>query len=158
MKIKYLNYLIIKNLIILLLFLNCDFSYKKYEILIDQKKIKVELAVTQEQRQKGLMYRTSLSEDEGMLFVFPEEAIQTFWMKNTPIPLDIAFFDKEGYLLEIQSMQPNSEVIHQSSEPAKYALEMNQNWFRKNNIKKYSKLYLTDEVKQKIHELSNKTH
>jgi uncharacterized membrane protein (UPF0127 family) len=115
----------------------------------------VELAVTPEQRQKGLMYRKSLPENEGMLFVFPEEAIQNFWMKNTYIPLDVAFFDKDGYLIEYQSMEPNSEIIHQSSEPAKYALEMNQGWFKKQNIKRYSKLKLPQNVLEKIKELSN---
>ncbi len=153
MKTKYLNYLIFK-LIIILLF-HCEFYSKKYEIYIEEHRILVELAVTPEQRQKGLMYRKSLPENEGMLFVFPEEAIQNFWMKNTYIPLDVAFFDKDGYLIEYQSMEPNSEIIHQSSEPAKYALEMNQGWFKKQNIKRYSKLKLPQNVLEKIKELSN---
>ncbi len=152
MKAKYLNYLIVK--IILFLFFYCDLFSHKYEIYVDDHQILVELAITSEQRQKGLMFRTSLPENEGMLFVFPEEAIQNFWMKNTPIPLDVAFFDEEGYLIEYQSMEPNSETIHQSSEPAKYALEMNQGWFKKRNIKRYAKLKLPQNVLEKIKELS----
>lgn len=156
MKTKFLNYPIINILFIIILLNQCNFEKEKYEIFIDSYKIKVELAVTQKQRQKGLMYRETLPENEGMLFVFPEEQIQSFWMKNTPIPLDVAFFDSDGYLLEIQSMQPYSEKIHQSSEPAKYALEMNKGWFKKNNIKRYAKLKLTEEIQQKIKELSEK--
>ncbi|GIX41240.1 MAG: hypothetical protein KatS3mg129_0973 [Leptospiraceae bacterium] len=156
MKTKFLNYPIINILFIIILLNQCNFGNEKYEIFIDSHKIKVELAVTQKQRQKGLMYRETLPENEGLLFVFPEERIQSFWMKNTPIPLDVAFFDSDGYLLEIQSMEPYSEKIHQSSEPAKYALEMNKGWFKKNNIKRYAKLKLSKEVQEKIKELSKK--
>lgn len=152
MRKKYQNYLIIKLIFALSYtnYTNCLLSYKKYKIYIDSYEIFVELAITPEERQKGLMYRKHLGENEGMLFIFPEKDFLRFWMKNTYIPLDIAFFDEDGYLLEVFSMKPQSEDIIQSTEPAKYALEMNQGWFYKKQIKRFSKLQLTKEVEEKI--------
>ncbi len=153
MKIKYQNYLILK-LILFFFYTNCLNTQTKYKIYIDSYEITVELAITPEERQKGLMYRKSLGENEGMLFVFPQKDKQSFWMKNTYIPLDIGFFDEDGYLLEVYSMTPNSEEIIQSTEPAKYALEMNQGWYRKKQIKRFSKLKLTKEIIEKINKSS----
>ena len=110
---------------------------KKILIQVGKHTTKVELARTPEQRAKGLMYRTSLGVDEGMLFVFPYPRVVSFWMKNTLIPLDIAYFTAQKSLLEIKSMQPdNGTQTYFSSEPVLYALEMNLNWFSKKNIQK----------------------
>jgi uncharacterized protein len=82
--------------------------------------------------QKGLMFRHSLGKDSGMLFVFPDSSPRAFWMKNTEIPLSIAFIDEKGKVLDIQEMAPMTETIHGCKEPVKFALEMNIGWFAAN--------------------------
>jgi len=95
----------------------------------------VETAQTDDQRMRGLMYRESLPRDQGMLFVFPAAQIQSFWMRNTFIPLDIAFINSDGIIVDIQHMKPVDEsVLYTSSAPALYALEVNAGWFEKNGI------------------------
>ena len=91
--------------------------------------VQVEVADTPEERQQGLMGRTALAEDAGMLFVFDTEQPLSFWMKDTLIPLSIAFIDAEGRIVDIQDMQPLDETPHLSAEPARYALEVNQGFF-----------------------------
>lgn len=90
---------------------------------------RVEIADTPEERQRGLMYRDSLGEDEGMLFVFPDEELRSFWMKNTAIPLSIAYIDAGGTIREIYDMEPFSLAPVPSRYPAKYALEVNRGRF-----------------------------
>lgn len=91
--------------------------------------VPVEIADTDEERQTGLMGRTALPEDAGMLFVFGAEQQLSFWMKDTLIPLSIAFIDSEGRIVDIQDMQPLDETSHPSAAPAQYALEVNQGFF-----------------------------
>lgn len=97
--------------------------------------IQVEIADDADERQRGLMYRESLAEDQGMLFVYPEQRILGFWMRNTLIPLDIAYIDREGRIVDIQQMEPQTTETHDSAAPAMYALEMNQGWFEANGIR-----------------------
>ncbi len=80
------------------------------------------------------MFRTRLAASSGMIFIFPDERPVSMWMKNTPIPLSVAFIDSSGRIINIEAMQPNSEQTHSSNGPAKYALEMNQGWFSKHGI------------------------
>ena len=94
----------------------------------------VELAATPEEREGGLMFRQKLGEDHGMLFVFPESAPQRFWMKNTLLPLSIAFIDDGGVVINIEDMQPLTVDAHASLGPARVALEMNQGWFRRHAV------------------------
>lgn len=95
----------------------------------------VEVVDRPETRQAGLMYRRSLPEDEGMLFVFEEPQILDFWMKNTHIPLDIAFISSDGSILNIEAMKPLDEgPRYRSRSPARYALEVNQGWFASKGI------------------------
>ena len=104
----------------------------------DNRKISlhIEVAVKDEDRQKGLMFRQSMPEDNGMLFVFKKEIPLAFWMKNTYIPLDIAYIGKKYVINEIQQMKPlDTSVTYPSKKPAKYALEMNLRWFEKNKIR-----------------------
>ncbi len=126
--------------------LHCDSVPQKLKTLrirVGGYPVTAEIAATPEERQRGLMYRTSMEENEGMLFVFPREEIKSFWMKNTYIPLDVGYFDSQGFLIEYMTMQPDDgSRLHTSSEPALYALEMNQGWFRKHGLKKYAKLEL----------------
>jgi uncharacterized membrane protein (UPF0127 family) len=105
------------------------------QLTVKGKKIRAEVVQTEEEKAKGLMFRESLGKDEGMLFVYAREEGLTFWMKNTPLPLSIAFLDQRGKIVDIQDMEPFSLQTHASVLPAKYALEMNQGWFKKNGIK-----------------------
>lgn len=105
-------------------------------ITIDGVKLKVEIVQDVESRQHGLMNREELPENQGMLFVFESTRILSFWMRNTFIPLDIAFIDDAGKIVDIQRMEPLDESkSYTSAAPALYALEVNAGWFAKNTIK-----------------------
>jgi uncharacterized membrane protein (UPF0127 family) len=106
-----------------------------FQLTVKGKKIRAEVVQTEEEKARGLMFRESLGKDEGMLFVYDREEFLTFWMKNTPIPLSIAFIDQREKIVDIQDMEPFSLRTHVSAFPARYALEMNQGWFKKNGIK-----------------------
>ncbi|MDR3019483.1 MAG: DUF192 domain-containing protein, partial [Treponema sp.] len=96
--------------------------------------IKTEIAKTQEERNQGLMHRKSLPDGEGMLFVFERDQIMSFWMKNTLIPLSIAFIASDGRILEIKNMYPNDQNSVLSSRSARYALEVPQGWFARAGV------------------------
>jgi uncharacterized membrane protein (UPF0127 family) len=102
--------------------------------------IHAELAMTPEQRQKGLMYRRDLATHEGMLFIFEQPQPQCFWMRNTPTPLSIAFVADDGSIVNLADMTPFDEKSHCSNQPVRYVLEMNQGWFAKRGIKAGFKL------------------
>jgi hypothetical protein len=116
-------------------------KFKKTQLKIKNKTLQVELAETQEQHSYGLMNRESLGENMGMLFVFDGEEQRFFWMKNTFINLSIAYFDKNKKIIDIQDMKASTSSLDEnlpsypSKGKAKYALEVNQGWFEKNNIK-----------------------
>jgi uncharacterized membrane protein (UPF0127 family) len=99
--------------------------------------VRVEVADDLAEQAKGLMYRTTLGENRGMLFVYPDERELSFWMKDTLIPLSIAFIDSERRIIDIQDMKPlDDEPPHYvSAEPAQYALEVNQGFFEKGGVK-----------------------
>ncbi|WP_348754808.1 DUF192 domain-containing protein [uncultured Aquincola sp.] len=102
--------------------------------------IKAEVAQTEEQRQIGLMHRKEMPATDGMLFVFEQRATRCFWMKNTLLPLSIAFLADDGTVVNIADMQPQKLDSHCSEQPVRYALEMNQGWFAKRGIKPGSKI------------------
>jgi uncharacterized membrane protein (UPF0127 family) len=115
------------------------FILKNATIELGQKKLSVALADTQEARSQGLMGKESLGADEGMLFIFEKPQIPSFWMKDTKIPLSIAFFDENKTLINIADMVPPSAgelplPSYESKKPSLYALEVNQGWFQKNGI------------------------
>jgi uncharacterized membrane protein (UPF0127 family) len=91
-------------------------------------------------RAKGLMCRPSMPQSAGMLFVFPEVQTHCMWMRNTLIPLSVAFVDEQGVIVSIHDMQPQSDQSHCAARPARFALEMNQGWFDKRGIKAGMKL------------------
>jgi hypothetical protein len=97
--------------------------------------IQAEVAATFESRARGLMHRRSLPTDRGMLFVFPEAGPQCMWMKNTYVPLSVAFLDERGVILNIADMQPQTEDSHCAVAPARYALEMNRGWFAAKGVR-----------------------
>ena len=94
----------------------------------------VSVAETAEELQHGLMGVQAMPENRGMLFVFPKSGSWCMWMKNTPLPLSVAFFDDNFRLISIASMTPWSTEIHCALNPARYALEMNDGWFRARGI------------------------
>lgn len=94
----------------------------------------VEVAATKDQRAVGLMNRTSMAESRGMLFVYPMPAYFCMWMKNTRIPLSVAFIDAQGQVINIADMAPQTEMNHCTQRNAMYALEVNQGWFAKHGV------------------------
>lgn len=129
--------LIIILLVIVLLILLLNLNKKPTIILKNGKTINLQLAVTEQEQETGLMYRKSLDENSGMLFIYQDEQIRSFWMKNTLIPLDIIFIDSNNRIIDIQSAEPckkNPCIDYISKYPAKYVLETNQGYSEKNNI------------------------
>lgn len=96
--------------------------------------IEAEVASTDAQREQGLMYRTDMPADHGMLFVFEQPALYCFWMKNTLIPLSLAFLDDRGRIISLADMQPRDEYSHCPPGPVFRALEMNQGWFDRHGV------------------------
>ncbi|MEY3390671.1 MAG: hypothetical protein RL350_932 [Pseudomonadota bacterium] len=99
------------------------------ELKAGMYRIEAELADTRAARQTGLMYRTFMPTNTGMLFVFPEKAIHCFWMRNTKLPLTIAFIDDDGKIVNLSDMEPETQNNHCPRGPVRFALEMNQKWF-----------------------------
>jgi hypothetical protein len=96
---------------------------------VDGFPVQVEIANTPFLRNRGLMFRESLPRDRGMLFSFPDEEVQSFWMKNTLMPLSIAFIDRDGVIVNIEKMRPHDLNNVSSACDVPYALEMNEGWF-----------------------------
>jgi len=91
--------------------------------------ITAEMARTPLSRTVGMMFREKTPPNHGMLFLFESKSQQCFWMRNTPLPLSIAFLDDDGTILQIADMAPKSDTLHCSQQPVRYALEMEQGWF-----------------------------
>jgi uncharacterized membrane protein (UPF0127 family) len=102
--------------------------------------IKAEVAAKDVERQQGLMFREKMEQNEGMVFLFDAPAGVCMWMKNTLIPLSVAFLDTDGKIINIEDMQPETTKSHCAKRPARYALEMNQGWFQRRNIKPGSQI------------------
>jgi len=102
--------------------------------------IQAEVAQTPEQRSTGLMFRPTMGPNEGMLFAFEEPGQQCFWMKNTLLPLSVAFVADDGSVVNIESMKPQTLDSHCSKKPVRFVLEMNDGWFAKRGIKPGFKL------------------
>ncbi|SES68953.1 hypothetical protein SAMN05216412_101248 [Nitrosospira multiformis] len=105
------------------------------QLSISHHTFSVEVAHTESARIQGLMFRQSLGENDGMLFVFSHPEHYSMWMMNTDIPLSVAFLDEKGVILNIADMMPRTTTAHSSAGAAKYALEMNLGWFAARNIK-----------------------
>ena len=110
-------------------------SLIKIPLYLNSKEIWAEVAKTPQERAKGLMGRKHLGQQEGMLFIFENEDYHAFWMKDTLIPLSIAFIDKEGRIVRITDMKPLTLESHSPPAPILYALEMKKGWFSANGIK-----------------------
>lgn len=98
-------------------------------------RIEAEVAANQENRMQGLMNRRSMGGNQGMLFVFTQADRHCMWMRNTLLPLSVAFLDERGHILNIEDMKPQTETNHCAAGPARFALEMNQGWFSTKGLK-----------------------
>ena len=129
----------IEGALFILLFVWIPITYSgslpKIPLYIHDKEIQVEVAQTPEERSYGLMGRKHLGKDEGMLFVFETEDQHGFWMKDTFLPLSIAFMDKEGRIVWMTDMKPLTLDSHVPPKPILYALEMNKGWFASHRVK-----------------------
>jgi len=102
--------------------------------------IRAEVAADMATRSRGLMFRKSLAPNAGMVFVFDDASLHCMWMKNTYIPLSVAFVDESGVIINIEDMAPQTEDTHCARRPARYALEMDRGWFASRGIKPGTKL------------------
>lgn len=104
------------------------------QLAIGMHVIRAEVAAREPERRQGLMFREKMAQNEGMVFIFDAPAQVCMWMKNTLIPLSVAFADQEGRIVNIEDMQPQTTTSHCAKGPVRYALEMNQGWFSKRKI------------------------
>jgi len=107
----------------------------KITLTVGGQSVTADIAATEETREKGLMFRTKLAKNEGMLFVFTQLGYHAMWMRNTPINLSVAYLDDQGTILSIHEMEAFNETSHQALGPARYALEMNAMWFSQHKVK-----------------------
>lgn len=121
----------------------CASSNGTIDLPVGPAVFRVEIADDPEERSKGLMHRTELGDEEGMLFVFETEQMMSFWMKNTPLPLSIAYIDERGTIREIYDMEPNSLAPVRSNLPARYALEVPQGAFHRRGVRLGHQIDLT---------------
>lgn len=141
MKQKFAKFLIFFFLIFLIIFLtNCAKKFNQISINNGEKLIKVDVEIADDnyERQQGLMFRKSLNENDGMIFIFENENYQSFWMKNTLIPLDIIFINTDLEIVDIKNAVPCKAdpcALYKSSKPALYVLEANSNFTARNDIK-----------------------
>lgn len=104
------------------------------ELFAGMHRIEAEVAATLDSRQTGMMQRTSMATQRGMLFVFPEVARHCMWMRNTLLPLSVAFLDEKGRIINVEEMRPQTDDNHCAAKPARYALEMNPGWFKSRDL------------------------
>ena len=124
--------------------LACPYELPTAVVSINGQDISVALAFTNDTRSCGLSNRFSLEKDKGMLFLFPNNRKRTFWMKNTHIPLSIAFIDEAGTIVTLHQMEADqTRTTYHSSQSARYALEVNQGWFTLHVIKTGDKVEMT---------------
>lgn len=105
------------------------------KLWLGAEQMEVELALTARQQETGMMFRTNLAENAGMLFVFPEPFQASFWMKNCPLPLSAAYIDPEGVIEEIHNLEPhNTNSVVAASDNIQFVLETNQGWFSRHHV------------------------
>ena len=105
------------------------------KLWIGAEEMPAEIAVRPKEIQTGMMFRTNLDENAGMIFILPYPMRASFWMKNCTVPLSAAYIDPEGRILEIHDLQPhNTNAVMATSDVVKYVLEVNQGWFKQKNI------------------------
>ncbi len=140
--IKYRQLIKIFVLFTILFIPSCN--QKNNYITIKNKKLFVEVAYTSKQKQIGLMNRKNLEKNHGMIFVYEKEKVLNFWMKNTYIPLSIAYIREDGTVIGIYDMTPLDETAISSIYPCKYAIEVNQGYYRSIGLKPGDKIQIPD--------------
>ncbi len=114
-----------------------------FPLTVGEATLRVQLALSAQEQQRGLMHRDELGADEGMVFLFPRPGPRSFWMKNTRLPLDIGYFDPSGRLVEVRPLYPFDETaVPSTGGDIQIALETNQGWFRANGVKPGDRLDL----------------
>lgn len=108
----------------------CAQSFPLMDLNAAMYRIEAEVAATQNARMQGLMHRKAMPAQHGMLFVFDAPALHCMWMRNTLLPLAVAFLDEQGRVINVEEMEPQTDDNHCAAKPAKYALEMNGGWFK----------------------------
>jgi hypothetical protein len=135
-------------LLFLIVFYACGSNTQYAELVIRGVEFKVEIADSREERRIGLMNRKELDVNKGMLFIFPEPDILSFWMKNTAIPLGIAFISDEGRITGIEEMEPFSTETVSSREEVRLALELHRDAFERYDIRPGDRIQFSDELKE----------
>jgi uncharacterized protein len=107
----------------------------RVKLAVGMHQIDAQVASTHEQRMTGLMHRKEMPQHEGMLFVFEQPSQQCFWMKNTLLPLSVAFVADDGTIVNVDEMAPQTLESHCSTAPVRYVLEMNKGWFARKRVK-----------------------
>lgn len=139
---KHLASLPLLLLLIILTLAACQES-RRVSVQVNSVAARVEVAASPAERQRGLMYRQTLGVDEGLLMVFARPQEVSLWMLNTPLPLDVGFFDQAGVLRSVLAMQPDGgNRLYHSPPETLYALEMNQGWFERNRLRPGARLSL----------------
>ena len=131
---------------VLLIFSCYSTKFPKIEMKMNNKIYKIEVAANDKYKSLGLMFRKKLNKDSGMIFIYPKKQILYFYMKNTFVPLDIAFIDDQYKIIDIQSMQPLDETTIASKGEAMFALEVNRGFFERINLKVGDKVDFLDPI------------
>jgi uncharacterized protein len=130
----------------------CPLELPTTTVSINGHHLVVELAATPRSRSCGLSRRSTLDDNHGMLFVYPQSKMRTFWMKDTWIPLSIAFLDGSGIIINIETMSPDqTQKKYHASQPARYALEVNQGWFRSRGIQAGNRVEMARPPSAEVH-------
>lgn len=124
----------------------CSSDARSASIEAAGHRLEVEIADTEELRSRGLMNRRHLDENTGMLFVFERETRPSFWMKNTSIPLSIAFISSDGTIRQIEDLQPHSLDTVESARTVRFALEVNRGWFAARNIRPGDRVVIPEDI------------
>ncbi|NTV09972.1 MAG: DUF192 domain-containing protein [Zoogloea sp.] len=132
-RLRFLDTLTILGLVALPCAAQADMP--QTELAAGMYRIEAEVASSFNQRAEGLMFRKTMPANHGMLFIFPATGRHCMWMRNTLLPLSVAFLDDEGRIVNVEDMQPQTENNHCAARPARYALEMNLGWFKQKRIK-----------------------
>jgi uncharacterized membrane protein (UPF0127 family) len=106
----------------------------RVQLMIGEHPLQAHVARSEEERAIGLMHRQEMAENEGMLFMDDEREVQQFWMKDTPLPLSVAFVDEDGTIVRIADLEPHSLDGESSGQPVRFVLEVNQGWFAERGI------------------------
>jgi uncharacterized protein len=125
------------------------------ELRLADQTLTVEIAATPQAMARGLMFREHMPGDHGMLFIWPGDQVVAMWMKNTLIPLSVAFIDRDFRILNIADMEPRSLRTHPSHGPARYALEVNQGWFGRHGVEAGTRI---DDLERLVTDLAGGRH